>query len=98
MAGEQTAPVTLQLLNTWTVELLPQRSVVLYDRDGQGTEVLFQNSAWASKISWEIDEDHWKSIDRGSAVTDYIAVLETSGLTAGIFYKICVDHDGGGSW
>ena len=47
VAGEQTAPVTLQLLSAWTTELLPQRSVVLYDRDGKGTEVLFQNSSWA---------------------------------------------------
>lgn len=32
---------------------------------------------------------------RGS---DFIAMIDTSGLTPGIFYKLCVDHDGGGNW
>jgi len=75
VAGEQTAPVTIELLTSWTTELLPQRTVVLYGQDNSAEVFIF-----------------------GGAGTKYIVMLDTSELTIGQFYKMCVDHDGTSGW
>lgn len=77
VAGEQSAPVTLDVLSSWTTELLPQRTVTLHGQDSGTSELFILTSVDATK---------------------YIAMLDTSGLTNGQFYKLCVDHDGGGNW
>eukprot|EP00434_Breviolum_minutum_P004777 symbB.v1.2.004209.t1/scaffold215.1/size331178/2 len=75
VAGEQTAPVTIELLTSWSSELLPQRSVVLHGQDNSAEVFIF-----------------------GGAGTKYIVMLDTSELTIGQFYKMCVDHDGTSGW
>ncbi|CAJ1368406.1 unnamed protein product [Effrenium voratum] len=72
--GEQTASAALEALSGWSAELLPERSVPVFARDGSATYVYYDGSS------------------------DFIAMIDTSGLTPGIFYKLCVDHDGGGNW
>lgn len=44
-SGEQTAPVTLEMLSSWAVELLPQRHLVLYGQAG-GCAFGWGNHVW----------------------------------------------------